>query len=625
MAESVLADHDGTQAKKVMKVKAKRKSGSASITPSSRDPESSPERAPVVDAPPPLDPTHSYMEDCVAIMKHAIDTAAGRMAFPAARREKVVIELVNIGMHFGLEGLDGVTWHGVTYNQWSVMRNRIWEATLSFLNLATDLGRVSTLKRVDSDAVPDANADRVDSTSAFLTEALKYLDVDLHAKFKKFAADTIIADVKQHECFTRMKQMVLERFNGATAICPKIMVAAIEAAIGSLEAREFWQAAHTSCSASPSADGETFVAMRGKYALSLMSEVTNAGFSLMEPHAGALPMLATLEAITVHKLCEFDVGLMEIQGNSADSSLTVWASAWTALVSKLGTLSTQPDCIESSIAHARSSLAVKKESHSPSPGLPAGTQIVDTEETADDLHFEWNLKQLLEWEQPATWCPSPEPLSNQPDFTKIKRFCNLVENDMYEHAFSNIPATVKIKMGLPNKDAIQKKKVPNMTFSANGPAKLYFCGPVVTKPTAKSIHVGDFLGCQLFITEPDFDSDSWCPAWAVPVAGKKEVATMLFKSEEAALELAPELSSGEKQSEIKIKMPYLEVNAHGALLRPKLPATDVSGYGSQTYGPRTAFLHELTQANPLEKAGQPNEKKRKDKTEPPRHLKHLLT
>ena len=109
MAESVLADHDGTRAKKVMKVKAKRKSGSASITPSSRDPESSPERAPVVDAPPPLDPTHSYMEDCVAIMKHAIDTAAGRMAFPAARREKVVIELVNIGMHFGLEGLDGVT------------------------------------------------------------------------------------------------------------------------------------------------------------------------------------------------------------------------------------------------------------------------------------------------------------------------------------------------------------------------------------------------------------------------------------------------------------------------------------------------------------------------------------
>ena len=107
MAESVLADHDGTQAKKVMKVKAKRKSGSASITPSSRDPDSSPERAPV-DAPPPLDPTHSYMEDCVAFMKHAIDTAAGRMAFPAARREKVIIELVNIGMHFGLEGLDGV-------------------------------------------------------------------------------------------------------------------------------------------------------------------------------------------------------------------------------------------------------------------------------------------------------------------------------------------------------------------------------------------------------------------------------------------------------------------------------------------------------------------------------------
>ena len=91
--------------------------------------------------------------------------------------------------------------------------------------------------------------------------------------------------------------------------------------------------------------------------------------------------------------------------------------------------------------------------------------------------------------------------------TKIKRICILIENDMYDHVFSNIPATVRTSMNTANKEAFDKKARPAMTFTANGTATLYFCGPVVTKPTAKSILVANYFGCQLFINEPDFDSD----------------------------------------------------------------------------------------------------------------------
>ena len=131
MAGSVLANtSDKDKPKAAEKKKARRRSAAANS--SAKDPESSPEFS-ATDEAPPLDPSHTYMEDCIAIMKHAIEIAALRVAFPHARREKVVVELANIGMHFGLEGLDGVTWHGVTYNQWTLLRERIWEATTPFL------------------------------------------------------------------------------------------------------------------------------------------------------------------------------------------------------------------------------------------------------------------------------------------------------------------------------------------------------------------------------------------------------------------------------------------------------------------------------------------------------------
>ena len=207
----------------------------------------------------------------------------------------------------------------------------------------------------------------------------------------------------------------------------------------------------------------------------------------------------------------------------------------------------------------------------------------------------------------------------------IKRVCALVENDMYGHVFSDVPANVRIRMTVPNKDLADKKTKPSMTFTAQGSAKLYFVGHVVTKPTNKSIEVAELCGCKIYITEPDFDSDSWCPAWAIPIVGKKETPTMLMKSDEACLELPLELQHG-GVTELKVKMPYVEVPQCGTLVRPKMPVTDTSAFNNVASGPRVAFLDKLKDdAADTDERGQApaNNKRRKDYT--PRHLKHILT
>ena len=286
-------------------------------TSSAKDPESSPDFAEkdCADEPPPLDPTHSYLEDCIAVTKHAIDVAAGRVAFQNARREKVVVELVNLGMYFALEGIKGILWHGVTYTQWYSLRDRLWEAALSFLNLAADLGHVSVAEQAAEDEV-DEQPEKADNPSAFVAEVLKQLKEDSHDSLKTLVANAIIADFTQHGCFTNMKQMLLQRFNGMSEICPKVASGAIAAAIRSLHALEFWKGALKASSASPSPDIETFVAMRGKHALNLMSEIKREGIDLAHPHASALDMLARLEPVAVHKLCGFDVWIMEVEGQA---------------------------------------------------------------------------------------------------------------------------------------------------------------------------------------------------------------------------------------------------------------------------------------------------------------------
>ena len=181
MSDSVLI---GTAEKP--KKQAKRKSGAGKAVVAITE---AGEGDPTEDQPPSCLSSSTFLEDVICVIHHAIDVASTRAQFTQVRREKVMVDLCSLAMWFALRGKDGVSWHNATYSTWSSLRVRIWEATLSFLNLATDLGAVTVVNPVaDEDDIDASQAEREhkdsDSITTATADALSHLDNEHHAAFK---------------------------------------------------------------------------------------------------------------------------------------------------------------------------------------------------------------------------------------------------------------------------------------------------------------------------------------------------------------------------------------------------------------------------------------------------------
>ena len=189
-----------------------------------------------------------------------------------------------------------------------------------------------------------------------------------------------------------------------------------------------------------------------------------------------------------------------LETDTSDQS-NLWSRAWTALVSKIGITSQQPECIDASTTFAKLSLGVKKEaSKSPDP-----LDHLKQQQDANMLSHEWQLAEFLTTKQS----------SDMVDFTVINRICTLVEHDLYMNAFGSVPPGIVVKVMIAKTDPV--KKIPHMELTcstvSNLPGKLLFAGIVSTKPSVKAcIELGAYGGHTIFVSEPDFNCDSWAPA-----------------------------------------------------------------------------------------------------------------
>ena len=101
-----------------------------------------------------------------------------------------------------------------------------------------------------------------------------------------------------------------------------------------------------------------------------------------------------------------------------------------------------------------------------------------------------------------------------------------------------------------------------MLIRLRSSSQIVFAGNVTTEATRASIEIGTVGGHALYISEPDFDSDAWSPAWGVPRSSKRDTPTVLMRHVGAELELPDEITlrgdNGQPLTHISVKLPYLE-------------------------------------------------------------------
>ena len=625
MSGSVLASGKAeANCKKKPKAKAQSK---AKAKAKARDPESSPERGD--DKPIDLNDLHMYIQDIITVLQHAVNVAGTRSSCSSDRRESVMVDCANVTLHFNWSGgSGGITWDSVKYESWSAMRDRVWNATLSFMTMSTDIGSLKVPSGGEDEKPADDN--RSNESAEFTLDIMKGYEGDEAVACKTIFDGMQGFDITMHSVYNAMKNAVLSEcckvgfmsntagtFTNIKEICPEVLMGVIEDAISSSGASPLWRNAYGLCSSMDCADtlAEEFVGLRCKYVVGLMLMLKQNGLKMASPHDKAWDFFSKVSLngtdIYMVKLCQFDWFAMDVPAH--------WKKLWVTLISQLGVNHGKPDCLDSSVAVAQQTCGVKAEPP-PTPAKQNGQQ----DAASSELKFTWPLRDFLKMSQGLDFC----------DFGTTKRLCTLIEHDAYMNSHGQ--SLPHIQMTMTGHKDDPAKKVPNMSFECSAvsdpPARMFFAGNVSTRASTKSIEIGTVGGHKLYLSEPDFDSDAWTPAWGVPFSSKKDTPTVLMRHVDAELDLPEGLivhgDDGQPLSNINVKFPYLEVNQCGQLLRPKLP--DVTVNKDQLFGPRGGWSAavnpepEVPQADG-QQAEPPAERKRKATSSIPQSIRHILS
>ena len=191
MISASMSDSERIEAKETPEQPTKKQKKRTSTSRASLAPADAGDEVVHDDRPPPCTSSSTFLEDAICTIDKAVDVANSRVPCSADRREKVMSDLCSLAMMFAWRGKDGLKWHNATYSALSALRSRMFEALLSFLNLATDFGAVSVSAVDDTDDVKD-DAEEADECStknvcAKFDDALLHLDERVHAEFKAFA------------------------------------------------------------------------------------------------------------------------------------------------------------------------------------------------------------------------------------------------------------------------------------------------------------------------------------------------------------------------------------------------------------------------------------------------------